>query len=175
MGESDLEKQISWRKRDAAAQLRVLVVSLDELVVSNAHVVSRNEKLDVALLQLEPYTGKLPDLIPISLGDSRAVRPGQWVISMGHPWGVAEAAASAIVVEGGSDLPESPGAEREWIAVHLALRPGYSGGPLVDHQGKLIGLMAGLEVGTADPYHVTKGFVAKAISADARESDTILV
>ena len=175
MGESGLEKQISWRKRDASAQLRVLVVSLDELVVSNAHVVSRNEKLDVALLQLEPYTGKLPDLIPIAIGDSRAVRPGQWVISMGHPWGVAEAAASAIVVEGGSDLPESPGAEREWIAVHLALRPGYSGGPLVDHQGKLTGLMAGLEVGTADPYHVTEGFVAKAISADARESDTILV
>ena len=139
MGESGLEKQISWRKRDASAQLRVLVVSLDELVVSNAHVVSRNEKLDVALLQLEPYTGKLPDLIPIAIGDSRAVRPGQWVISMGHPWGVAEAAASAIVVEGGSDLPESPGAEREWIAVHLALRPGYSGGPMVDHQGKLIG------------------------------------
>ena len=151
------------------------VISADELVVSNAHVVSRNEKLDVALLQFEPYTGKLPDLIPIAIGDSRAVRPGQWVISMGHPWGVAEAAASAIVVEGGSDLPESPGAEREWIAVHLALRPGYSGGPLVDHQGKLIGLMAGLEVGTADPYHVTEGFVAKAISADARESDTILV
>ena len=57
----------------------------------------------------------------------------------GASLGVAEAAASAIVVEGGSDLPESPGAEREWIAVHLALRPGYSGGPLVDHQGKLIG------------------------------------
>ena len=105
MGESGLEKQISWRKRDASAQLRVLVVSLDELVVRNAHVVSSNEKPDVALLQLEPYTGKLPDLIPIAIGDSRAVRPGQWVISMGHPWGVVEAAASAIVVEGGSDPP----------------------------------------------------------------------
>ena len=54
------------------------------------------------------------------------------------------------MIEGGSDLLESPSAEREWIAVDLALRPGYSGGPLVDHQGKLIGmstLMAGLEVG----------------------------
>ena len=60
-----------------------VVISADELVVSNAHVVSRNEKLDVALLQLEPYTGKLPDLIPIAIGDSRAVRPGQWVIAMG--------------------------------------------------------------------------------------------
>ena len=142
---------------------------------STARLIAKDEQLDVVLIQLEPDNGKLPDLIPIAIGDSRAVRPGQWVIAMGHLWGVAEAAASGIVVEGGSDLPESPGAEREWIAVHLALRPGYSGGPLVDHQGKLIGLMAGLEVGTADPYHVTEGFVAKAISADARESDTILV
>ena len=85
--------------------------------------------------------------------------------------------AGGIVIEGGSDLPESPGAEREWIAVDLALRPGYSGGPLVDHQGKLIGmstLMAGLEVGMAVPSHVIEEFVAKAISADARESDTTL-
>ena len=82
--------------------------------------------------------------------------------------------AGGIVIEGGSDLPESPGAEREWVAVDLALRPGYSGGPLVDHQGKLIGLMAGLEVGMAVPSHVIEEFVAKAISADARESDTIL-
>ena len=74
-------------------------------------------------------------------------------------------------------LPESPGAEREWIAVDLALRPGYSGGPLVDHQGKLSGmstLTAGLEVGMTVPSHVIEEFVAKAISADARESDTTL-
>ena len=49
-------------------------------------------------------------------------------------------AAGGIVIGGRSDLPESPGAEREWIAVDLALRPGYSGGPLVDHKGKLAGL-----------------------------------
>ena len=42
------------------------------------------------------------------------------------------------------------------------------------HQGKLIGSMAGLEVGMAVPSHVIEEFVAKAISADARESDTTL-
>ena len=93
---------------------------------------------------------------------------------MGDRHGVAMGPAGGIVIEGGSDLPESPGAEREWIAVDLALRPGYS---VVDHQGKLIGmstLTAGLEVGMAVPSHVIEEFVAKAISADARESDTIL-
>jgi len=87
-----------------------VMISADKLVVSNAHVVSGNgrhrggtgpritlpsgesstarliakdEQLDVALIQLEPDNGKLPDLIPIAIGDSRAVRSGQWVIAMG--------------------------------------------------------------------------------------------
>ena len=81
-----------------------VVISADELIVSNAHVVSGNgrhhggtgpritlpsgessaarliakdEQLGVALIQLEPDNGKLPDLIPIVIGDSRAVRPDQ--------------------------------------------------------------------------------------------------
>ena len=96
---------------------------------------------------------------------------------MGDRHGVAMGPAGGIVIEGGSDLPESPGAERERIAVDLDFRPGYSGGLLVDHQAKLIGmstLTAGLEGGMAVPSHVIEEFVAKAISADARESDTIL-
>tara|TARA_Y100001001_G_scaffold7326_1_gene7049 strand:+ start:4051 stop:4299 length:249 start_codon:yes stop_codon:yes gene_type:complete len=82
------------------------------------------------------------------------------------------------VIGGGSDLPKSPGAERERIVVDLALRPGYSGGPLVDHQGTLIGmiiLMTGLEVGMAVPSHAIEAFVAKASSADWSGSGTILV
>jgi len=46
-------------------------------------LIAKDEQLDVALIQLEPDNGKLPDLIPIAIGDSRAVRPGQWVIAMG--------------------------------------------------------------------------------------------
>ncbi|MQG64216.1 MAG: trypsin-like peptidase domain-containing protein [SAR202 cluster bacterium] len=82
------------------------------------------------------------------------------------------------MIGGGSDLPKSPGAERERIVVDLALRPGYSGGPLVDHQGTLIGmsiLMTGQEVGMAVPSHVIGEFVAKASSADWSGSGTILV
>ena len=82
------------------------------------------------------------------------------------------------MIGGGSDLSESPGSGREWIAVDLAFRPGYSGGPLADHQVKLIGmstLMTGLEVGMAVPSHVIEEFVAKASSADRSGSDTMLV
>ena len=171
-----------------------VVIADDGLVVTNAHVVSstkgrrpvkelrvvlpggpvtvakllaKDDGLDVAVLKIEQLEGNSPELHPIKLGDSRALRPGQWVMAVGHPWGVAGAAAAGIVIGTGPDLPEAPGNGRDWIAVDLALRPGHSGGPLVDHQGRLIGMstmMAGLEVGMAVPAHVIGEFVASVLA-----------
>ena len=166
-----------------------VVFSADGLVVTNAHVISgrrgrrsarefqvtlpagqaipakvlaKDDALDVAVLRIDQVNGVLPDLHPIEIGDSKALRPGQWVMAMGHPWGVAGAAAGGIVIGAGPDLPEATGTGRDWVVVDLALLPGHSGGPLVDHQGRLIGIstmMAGLEVGMAVPAHVIQEFV----------------
>ena len=183
-----------------------VVLAADGLVVTNAHVVSRNsgrppgklqvtlpngpvmtavllakdDDLDVAVLKIEQPDGKPTELYPIEMGDSRALRAGQWVMAMGHPWGVAGAVAAGILIGAGSDLPEAPGGERDWVVVDLALRPGHSGGPLVDHQGRLIGMstmMAGLEVGMAVPAHVIEEFVARSLAGDpgADEPDAVLV
>ena len=81
---------------------------------------------------------------------------------MGHPWGVAGAATGGVVIGVGTDLPEMPLTDREWIAVSLRLRPGHSGGPLVDAEGRLVGIntmMVGPEVGMAVPVHVIKDFL----------------
>ena len=147
--------------------LRELRVVLPDGPVAAAKLLDKDDDLDVAVLKIEQLEGNLLELYPLALhpiemGDSKALRPGQWVMAMGHPWGVAGAAAAGIVIGAGSDLPEAPGAGRDWIAVDLALRPGHSGGPLVDHQGRLIGMstmMAGLEVGMAVPAHVISDFV----------------
>jgi S1-C subfamily serine protease len=91
------------------------------------------------------------------------------VMAMGHPWGVVGAAVAGIVIGAGPDLPEAPGLDRDWVAVDLSLRPGHSGGPLVDHQVRLIGtstMMVGLEVGMAVPAHVMEEFVAKVAAGD---------
>ena len=142
--------------------LRELRVALPDGPVAAAKLLAKDDGLDVAVLRIEQLEGNLPELHPIEIGDSKALRPGQWVMAMGHPWGVAGAAAAGIVIGFGSDLPEAPGTGRDWIAVDLALRPGHSGGPLVDHRGRLIGMstmMAGLEVGMAVPAHVIGEFV----------------
>jgi serine protease Do len=179
-----------------------VMLSADGLIVTNAHVVSgkgrrrstgdrlqvtlpdgavvasellaKDEGSDVAVLKLERPDGKLPALYPIEVGDSRSLRAGQWVMAVGHPGGVAGAAAAGVVIGSGPDLPEAPGAGRDWVAVDLALRPGYSGGPLVDHRGRLIGIstmMAGLEVGMAVPAHVIQEFVAGVLAGEPTQSE----
>lgn len=154
-------------QRKGRQPVRELRVTLPDGAVVAARLLGKDDALDVAVLKIGQPKGDPPELYPIELGDSQALRPGQWVMAMGYPWGVAGAAAGGIVIGAGPDLPESPGIGRDWIAVDLSLRPGHSGGPLVDHQGRLIGMstmMAGLDVGMAVPVHVINEFVKQTIA-----------
>jgi S1-C subfamily serine protease len=106
----------------------------------------------------------LPTIEP---GESKKVRPGEWVTSVGHPWGVLGSATSGIVIGLESSPNGSPDSRREFIAVSLHLRPGYSGGPLLDVQGRLIGIntmMNGPDVGIAIPVHVVKRFLHESLT-----------
>ena len=93
---------------------------------------------------------------------------GGWLVAAALSAARAQAknAATAGVIAGvGKQLPEMPLSERDWIAVSLHLRPGHSGGPLVDDQGRLVGIntmMAGPDVGVAVPVHVVKRFLRDA-------------
>ena len=152
----------------------------DGLVVTNAHVVQRgrvevvvvdgrrfparliaqDERLDVAALSID--ASGLPT---IPLGESTALRPGQLVMAAGHPWGVEGAVATGVVIGTGG-----PPDRRELVAVSVSLRPGNSGGPLTDAQGRLVGINAmvtGPEVGLAVPVHVVKRFLKKALGTRA--------
>jgi serine protease Do len=155
----------------------------DGLILTNAHVVDRRN-LQVTLpgarvaparllaysadLDLAALAVEASDLPTIELGDSRQLKPGQWVLALGHPWGVVGASTAGVVAGVGKRLPEMPRSDREWIAVSLHLRPGYSGGPLVDAQGWLVGIntiMAGPDVGLAVPIHVVKAFLRRAVNS----------
>jgi serine protease Do len=126
-----------------------------------ARVLARDSSIDVAVLAVD--AGLLPTIQP---GQSRDLRAGQWVMALGHPWGVPGAATAGVVIGTGEDMPEMPLPGRDWIAVGLHLRPGHSGGPLVDSRGRLVGIntmMIGPEVGMAVPVHVVKAFLRRAL------------
>lgn len=128
-----------------------------------ARVLARSDALDLAALTVDARG--LPVMEP---GESRRVRPGQPVMALGHPWGVVGAAAPGVVIGVGRDWIEGPAPEREWIGVSLRLRPGNSGGPLIDGHGRLVGVntvMTGPEVGLAVPVHVVKAFLVEALGS----------
>jgi S1-C subfamily serine protease len=127
-----------------------------------ATVLACDHRLDLAALAIEAE-----DLPAIELGASRQLRSGQLVLAMGHPWGIAYAATLGSVIEVGKSLAALPKAEGEWIAVSLHLRPGHSGGALIDMHGRLVGintLMAGPDVGMAIPVEVAKRFMQQALA-----------
>lgn len=153
------------------------------LILTNAHVIKRDDpvvelspdesergkvlahdrELDLALIQVPRA-----DLTPLERGDSRNLRPGDWVAAVGHPWGVHGAVTSGMVIGMDSQWEEMPRrAGRELIFIGLHLRPGHSGGPLIDHAGRLIGIntmAAGPDVGVAVPVHVAERFAAEHIA-----------
>jgi S1-C subfamily serine protease len=91
---------------------------------------------------------------------------------LGFPWGIKGGATTGVVIGNGDDLQELGDGKREWIAASLHLRPGHSGGPMVDSQGKIIGintLMNGPEVGVAIPVHIAEEFL-KEVSAHKPEA-----
>ncbi len=119
------------------------------LAVDRAH--------DLAALQIDAH-----DLPTIALGNSAQLKPGQLVFAFGHPYGVTGGATAGVVIGVGSQLADLGTSSQDWVAASLHLRPGHSGGPMVDVGGRLIGintLMNGPDVGVAVPVDVAKRFV----------------
>lgn len=153
----------------------------DGLILTNAHVVRRraprvtlwdgrdfpsrllalDEKRDLAALRIDAHN--LPTIKP---GDSRRLAAGTWVLAVGHPWGVVGAVSAGTIIAVGRPLewPNFPG---ELIQTSLWLRPGHSGGPLVDGNGRLLGIntmISGPQVGLAIPFHIVKAFLKENLS-----------
>lgn len=142
---------------------RPVKVSLPDGSTHPARVLASDTSKDLAALSLEAE--RLP---AIELGDSSNLMPGQLVLALGHPFGITGAVASGVVIGLGADLPGVPNPGREWVAVGLSLRPGHSGGPLVDAGGRLVGIntmMAGPQVGLAVPVHVVKQFLRRELGS----------
>ncbi|MBI2856085.1 MAG: trypsin-like peptidase domain-containing protein [Chloroflexi bacterium] len=138
-----------------------LRVTLPDGVALPARLLSRDPDLDLAALMVD--ASGLPT---IEVGNSRDIRPGQWVMALGHPFGVKGAATAGVIVGTGWELPGVPISRREWIIANLSLRPGHSGGPLLDACHRLIGIntmMASPDMGLAVPVHVIKAFLTEKV------------
>jgi serine protease Do len=100
-----------------------------------AKVIGRDDRVDLALLRIDGVQG-LPTL---RVGDSNRVRVGEFVLALGHPFGLEHTVSFGIVSRKGSPLTvAAPGFD--FIQTDAAINPGNSGGPLVNMAGEVIGV-----------------------------------
>jgi S1-C subfamily serine protease len=110
-----------------------------------AKVIGNDPYSDIALLKIQT-NGKNDtiSLNPIEIGDSENLKAGQFVLALANPYGEFPSITEGIITSERSSLGGSQwGTITDNIVVTDArLNPGYSGGPLVDVEGKMIGLNA---------------------------------
>ena len=131
----------------------------DGLVMTNAHVINRSQKLIVGLSNGKKYKGKLigqdllTDLAVIKLegkgpwpkaklGDSTKIQVGDWAIAVGNPFGLENTVTLGIISNLNRNVSQLGIYDKkfELIQTDAAINPGNSGGPLLNSKGEVIGI-----------------------------------
>lgn len=119
--------------------LEEVEVSSDSGETFTAKVVGRDRSSDIALLKVEAK------LQPIQKGDSESLKVGQFVLALANPFGSKASATSGIITGVKRNIGGWWGVQiDEAIVTDARVNPGYSGGPLVDASGRMIGMNVAL-------------------------------
>lgn len=118
---------------DHADQIRVSVENDPHTYTGT--VVGSDSETDVAVVRIHP-SHPLPYA---HLGDSSSLRVGDWVLAIGSPFGLDETVTAGIVSALGRNIGSGKQFQR-FIQTDAAINPGNSGGPLVDLEGRVVGI-----------------------------------
>lgn len=163
------------------------IVSSDGYVVTNEHVVHNAKKIEVTLTKTEEplpaeiiwseYDSDLAvlkinankEFHPIKMGNSDTLKPGDWAIAIGNPFGFEHTVTTGVISALGRpiSIPSQDSRPRSYsnlIQTDAAINPGNSGGPLLNINGQVIGIntavsLQGQGIGFAIPINEVKDIV----------------
>ncbi|MGD9617402.1 MAG: Do family serine endopeptidase [Alphaproteobacteria bacterium] len=116
------------------ANAQQVTVTLSDETSLPAQIVGRDPITDLALLKVEP---KAP-LPSVTWGDSSKARPGDWVLTIGNPFGLGGSVAAGIISAVARDIHTSP--YDDYLQTDAAMNRGNSGGPMFNTAGEVIGI-----------------------------------
>ncbi len=167
-----------------------IIVSADGFILTNNHVIDGATRVEVTLADNTKYRAKVVGADPATdlavlkvdgsaftfatLGDSDAVRVGEWVVAIGNPFGLNQTVTAGIV-SAKNRVQNGPGQLQDvqfqdFIQTDAAINRGNSGGPLVNLRGQVIGINsaiigpANVGIGFAIPANMAKGVMDSLIA-----------
>ncbi len=139
-----------------------IVVTMSDKREYKAKVLGRDPKTDLAVLKVDAPS----PLKSATLGDSDALRVGEWVLAIGNPFGLSNTVTSGIVSAKGRVIGAGP--YDDFIQTDAPINPGNSGGPLFNMRGEVVGINTaiipnGQGIGFAIPVNTAKMLVPQLV------------
>ena len=141
-----------------------VTVRLSDQRKFTAKVIGRDPKTDLAVIKVEVPAGSLP---VAELGDSDKLKIGQWAIAIGNPFGLDRTVTVGIISATGRQRVGVATYEN-FIQTDASINPGNSGGPLLNLDGKVVGIntaivAAGQGIGFSIPINMAKEIMSQLI------------
>jgi serine protease Do len=144
------------RMPPARGQGSGFVITQDGYILTNAHVVADAEQVTVRMTDRREYMAKVigvdrrtdvavikidaKNLPVVRFGDPNRLKPGEWVVAIGSPFGFENSVTAGIVSALGRSMPGEEQSPVPFIQTDVAVNPGNSGGPLFNLNGEVIGI-----------------------------------
>ena len=142
-----------------------VTVRLDDGRDFDAKVVGTDPHTDVAVIKIDGH-----DLPTLPLGDSDQLEVGEWVLALGNPFGLSNTLTAGIVSAKGRSRIGITDYE-DFIQTDAAINPGNSGGPLIDLDGRVVGINTAIATRTGG--YMGVGFAIPISLASAIERQII--
>jgi serine protease Do len=141
-----------------------IVVTLADGRKFNGKIMGRDSRNDLAIVKIEAK-----NLPAVQLGDSDAIRPGDFAIAIGNPYGLQHTVTAGIISGLARSLDGDPSEAGIYIQTDAAINRGNSGGPLIDIDGRVVGINTAIiaqaqGLGFAVPVNVAKSVMDDLIS-----------
>ncbi len=141
-----------------------IIVRLSDSRKLTARLIGRDVKTDLAVLKVD-VAGPLP---AAELGDSDRLRVGQWVIAIGNPFGL-DRTVTAGIVSATARTRVGVATYENFIQTDASINPGNSGGPLLNLDGKVVGIntaivAAGQGIGFSIPANMARDVMRQLIA-----------
>lgn len=155
-GSGTQKREVQTPKQEAAGS--GVIISSDGYIVTNNHVVESADEITITLNDNREFTARVigldsstdlallkidaTDLPTLPIGDSDALKVGEWVLAVGNPFNLTSTVTAGIVSAKARNLGANRTGVESFIQTDAAINKGNSGGALVNARGELVGINA---------------------------------